>query len=521
MHISVVMNRRSICFILLGVLFSVPGFNSALANETGTAESGTSIKNSKPNIVFILSDDMGYGQPGFNGGKPGLTPEMDALAKQSVMMTQFYTHSVCAPTRAAFLTGRYAFRTWSDWRSEDFGKPSYLKKLGLTLAKNKAGENTRRIHALDTEERTIAEALKEAGYFTAILGKWHCGEWLKEHLPMGQGFDYQYGHYAWGIDYNTFLIPHNAPVPFHVYDWHRNQKPIQEKGYSTDLIAAEFERVIARQSKDKPFFIYVPFNAVHGPIDVVPRHTDKMTPREAALKCYDEAVGRILKAISKNGFAENTLVVCTNDNGGLTEESNRPYRGTKNTTFEGGVRVPCLIRWPDKIKAGSSNESMMHVVDFFSTFGQLAGYSTKQPRKLDSIDMSEALFESKPSPRTEIIFEVKGSVRYPTIRSGDFKLMGPELYNIKKDPYEKMNVADQHPELVARLREKLEAAGAERPPLGDKPLLMSPPLPFVYGEEENMNPPQWLIDHVKKYRALQPKSWPPGKTPWPQAPKTK
>ena len=114
--------------------------------------------------------------------------------------------------RAAFLTGRYAFRTWSDWRSEDFGKPSYLEKLGLQLAFNERGEATRRIHALDTNERTIAEALKEAGYYTAILGKWHLGEWLPEHLPMGQGFDYQYGHYAWGIDYYNKTIVHNAPA---------------------------------------------------------------------------------------------------------------------------------------------------------------------------------------------------------------------------------------------------------------------------------------------------------------------
>ena len=223
----------------------------------------------RPNIVLILSDDMGYSQPGFNGGNPELTPNMDRLAGESLKLTQFYTHSVCAPTRAALLTGRYAFRTWSDWRSEDFGKPTYLDRLGLTLPVNERGEETRRIHALDTDERTIAEALREAGYFTAIIGKWHCGEWLKEHLPMQQGFMHQYGHYAWGIDYNTFMIPHNAPVPFHVYDWHRNEQPIYEEGYSTDLIAAECERVLASQSSDKPFFIYVPFDAVHGPIDVV------------------------------------------------------------------------------------------------------------------------------------------------------------------------------------------------------------------------------------------------------------
>ncbi len=489
--------------------------------NSGSEKERVETASTRPNIVLILSDDMGYAQPGFTGGNKELTPNMDALAEQGVSLKQFYTHSVCAPTRAAILTGRYAFRTWSDWRSEDFGKPSYLAKLGLTLPNGPDGKTTRRIHALDTNERTVAEALKEAGYFTSIIGKWHCGEWLKEHLPMQQGFMHQYGHYGWGIDYNTYVIPHNAPVPFHVYDWHRNEQPIKQEGYATDLIAAEFESVIAQQKQDRPFFIYVPFNAVHGPIDVVPRHTDKFSARDAALKCYDEAIGRIVAAIEKNGFADNTLLICTNDNGGLTEESNRPFRGTKNTTYEGGVRVPCLMRWPEKIKSGTEANNMMHVVDLFATFVKLAGGTLEQKQKLDSLDQSDAIFNGAPSPRTEIIYDVTNCVRIPTIRSGDFKLMGERLYNIVKDPSEKENIAANHPDVVARLAKRLAEAGAERPPLGDKPLLMQPRLPYVYGMEENKNPPQWLIDSVDALRAKQPQSWPEGKTPWPQAPKDK
>lgn len=489
-----------------------------LAGGLASTAHAVDTERSRPNIVMILSDDMGYAQPGFTGGNPELTPNMDRLASQGMQLTQFYTHSVCAPTRAAFLTGRYAFRTWSDWRSEDFGKPSYLKKLGLTLPTNELGEQTRRIHALDTEERTVAEALQEAGYFTSIIGKWHCGEWLKENLPMQQGFQHQYGHYAWGIDYNTFLIEHNAPVPFHVYDWHRNEQPLQEEGYTTDLIAAEFERVLAQQSADRPFFIYVPFNAVHGPINVVPRHTDKFSARDAALKCYDEAVGRILEALDRQGFTEDTLVVCTNDNGGLTEESNRPFRGTKNTTFEGGVRVPTVMRWPGKTKAGSQSDGMMHIIDCFATFVTLASGSLEQDRKLDSLDMTDMLFAGKDSPRDEIVFEVSGSVRVPTIRKGDYKLMGDLLFNIRQDPSETTDIADQHPQLVRKLADRLKEVARERPPLGDKPLLMTPALPYIYGEEENRDPPAWLVQAVTEARRQQPQSWPPGKTPWPQAP---
>ncbi len=140
------------------------------------AQSEQRIAVTRPNIVLLLADDMGWADPGFHGGNPALTPNIDRLASQGMRMTRFYAHSVCSPTRAALLTGRYAFRTWMDWRSEDFGKPTYLKKLGLELAHNERGVPTRMIQGLDTRERTVAEALRDAGYFTAIVGKWHLGE---------------------------------------------------------------------------------------------------------------------------------------------------------------------------------------------------------------------------------------------------------------------------------------------------------------------------------------------------------
>jgi len=478
---------------------------------------------SRPNIVLILTDDMGWADPGFHGGDSKLTPNMDRLARESVQMTQFYTHSVCAPTRAALLTGRYAFRTWMDWRSEDFGKPSYLAKLDLKLAKNDRGEPTRMIHALDTKERTVAEALREAGYHTALIGKWHLGEWLPEHLPRGQGFDHHYGHYGWGIDYTNYTIPHNAPARFAVYDWHRNGEPLNEQGYATDLFANEAVRIISQQKQDRPFFLYVPFNAIHGPLEQIPRYRDKLDKRAAALKCLDDAVGQIVGAIDQYGFKDNTLLIFTNDNGGLRPEHNRPYRGTKNTTFEGGVRVPCLVRWPGKTEPGTKNDAMIHVVDLLPTFVNLAGASRKHPRPIDGMDMTAAIFDGEPSPRKEIVFEVAGSVRLPTIRSGDFKLMGEMLFNVADDPGESKDVAKQHPEVVRRLKARLAKLAAERPPLskvlGEKPLLMDPPLPYVYGREENRNPPAWLKRRVDAVRAKQPRSWPPGKTPWPQAPK--
>ncbi|MCM8535768.1 MAG: arylsulfatase [Lentisphaeraceae bacterium] len=476
----------------------------------------------QPNIVFILSDDMGWNEPSFNGGNKELTPSIDSLRNSGVNLTQFYVHAVCAPTRSAFLTGRYAFRTWSDWRSEDFGKPTYLAKLGMKLAVNEQGEETRRIHALATEERTVAEALKEVGYATSIVGKWHCGEWFPEHLPMGQGFMNQYGHYAWGIDYNNYTIPHNAPAKFAVYDWHRNQKPLYEQGYATDLIANETVRLISSHKErygKKPFFMYVPFNAVHGPLEDVPRYTDKYSKRHAALKCLDDAVGRIVGAVDQYGFGENTLVIFANDNGGLRDSMNAPYRGTKNTNYEGGVRVPCIMRWPKKLAAGSTNNELMHITDFYSTFVKLGGGSLVQERPLDGIDMSQVIFENKPSSRKEIVFEVSGSVRPPCILQGDFKLIGKELYNIKKDPSEKNDIAAQNPIIVKKLSILLDKYGKQRPPLKGMDVLMTPAQPWVYGQQENEHAPEWLKQAVQKVRDTQPKTWASGKTPWPQAPK--
>ncbi|MAS91921.1 MAG: hypothetical protein CMO55_01895 [Verrucomicrobiales bacterium] len=489
-----------------------------------TAKTAPEAKGSRPNIIFVMSDDMGWAQPGFNGGKATLTPNMDALAAEGMRLSEFYTHSVCAPTRAAFLTGRYSFRTWSDWRTEDFGKPSYLAKLGLELAHTESGEETRRIHALDTEERTIAEALKEAGYFTALLGKWHLGEWLPEHLPMGQGFDYQYGHYAWGIDYFSKTIVHNAPARFAVYDWHRNQKPVFEEGYATDLIAKEAVNVIeSRKGQDDPFFLYVAFNAVHGPLNPPPGFEgdteDPLAIRDAMLASLDTALGEIDQAIDDNGFRDNTLFIFTNDNGPVLEEMSAPFRGTKNTTFEGGVRQPAILRWPGHTEAGSTKDGLMFISDFFPTFITLAGGKHEQERPIDGIDMTDRLFgEANESPRNEIVYDVTGSVRVPTIRSGDYKLMGDMLFDIANDPSEKTDVADNYPEIVSKLSKRLEAIGAERPPLGDKPLLMDPPLPYVYGQEEQDETPEWLVKHVEAVRATQPTEWAPGETPWPKAP---
>lgn len=472
----------------------------------------------KPNIVFILSDDMGWSHPGFNGGDPRLTPNLDRLVKDGLLLKQFYVQSVCSPTRTAFMTGRYPFRTWMDWRSEDFGKSEFLDRLGLTLPKTADGVDTRRIHGLDPKERTLATALREAGYYTAISGKWHLGEWQKEHLPLQRGFDHQYGHYAWGIDYSTKMILHHTPAHFSVYDWHRNEEPLQEPGYVTDLITAEAERIIAAQDLDRPFFLYVAYNAVHGPLDHAPRYVKEFGVFGATLKIMDEGVGRILAALEDRNLTRNTLVIFSNDNGGLTEESNRPLRGKKDTNWEGGVRVPAILSWPGIFEPGAKSSGLMHMTDFYPTLIRIAGGSLEQELPLDGLDMTGMLLKRQPSPRDEIIFEVAGSVRVPAIRQGDYKLVGHELFNLTRDPNETTDIAVYHPQIVERLKSRLKQVSEERPPLGEMAALMVPPLPYIYGELENKNPPKWLIDAVEARRRQQPQTLPPGITPWPKPP---
>ena len=510
------MNRRDFLKnISLGAAAMVlPGCAWVLGKPSATGKSGR-----KPNFVLILVDDLGWMDIGCYGSTFYETPNIDRLASEGMRFIDGYAAcAVCSPTRAAVMTGRYPARVGvTDWiHCMDFkGSRTDAKQKGP--AEYVGGKKNKLLCPpnpfwMELDEVTIAEVLKPAGYTCCHIGKWHLGP--DAWYPDEQGFDLNIG----GCDYGQ--------PPSYFDPYHKNEKRPDiptlkghRKGeYLTDRESDEAVNFI-RRHKDKPFFLYIPFNAVHGPINRVPRYTDRYTAREAALKCLDDAIGRIVAALEKHGFADNTLLVFTNDNGGLTEKMNKPYRGTKNTTFEGGVRVPCIIRWPGRTKPGTVNNGMMFIADFFTTFITIAGGRHEQKLPVDSLDMTGMLFRGESSPRDEIVFEVSGSFRIPTIRKGDYKLMGKLLYNIKTDPYETTDIATQHPDIVKRLRARLLEVDAERPPLGDKPLLMEPPLPYVYGIEENANPPEWLKEAVDRIRATQPKEWAPGETPWPQAPK--
>ena len=435
----------------------------------------------KPNIVVILADDMGFADVGFNGGKQIATPNIDKLAAAGARLDQFYVQPVCSPTRAALLTGRYPMR-----HGLQVGVVRPWAQYGLPLA-----------------ERTLAQALKEAGYTTAITGKWHLGHFQPAYLPTRRGFDFQYGHYNGALDYFT----HERDGG---HDWHRNDQANYDEGYSTHLLAKAAVQFIkdSRQS----FFLYVPFNAVHAPHQVPDKYKTPYAqlpePRRTyagMLAAMDEAIGQILTALEEKGVRQNTLIVFSSDNGGPMPgrvTDNGPLRAQKGTLYEGGVRVAACIAWAGQIKPGSVVNAPLHIVDLYPTLLRLAGASLQQKLPLDGRDAWAAITQGKASPHTEILLNT--TPRTGAIRVGDWKLVlngkvnagegdgtedAPveplvELFNLASDPYEKQNLAAQQPAKVQELRARYDKLAAQAVPPKQKPKAPSFKSPKVWGEQQ-------------------------------------
>jgi arylsulfatase A-like enzyme len=412
----------------------------------------------------FLSDDMGWEQVGFTGGVEVKTPNIDRIAREGVALTQFYVQPVCSPTRACLMTGRYAWKNGGEIRP-----------------------TARSSHGMLRDERTIAEALREAGYATWMTGKWHLGEWFTDHLPTSRGFDHHYGQYGASIDSFT----HRRGE---VLDWHRNRKPVIEEGYSTFLLADECVRLIRAHDAAKPFFLYVPFNAAHAPHLAPEEYVRKyetlgrQAAQRAQVECMDIAVGRVMEAIREKGIDGRTLVMFTNDNGG-PHLKNGPYKGEKSAYHEGGIRVPAAMRWPGAIRPDTKTAAMLHVTDLFPTFCGLAGAVAERALPLDGRDAWAAIAKSGASPRKEIAHSTA------VLRDGDWKLIEEgtsyynwpnqplQLYDIERDPGETRNLASERPEIVKRLRERL-AHHKRFAREGEKIASIPNFPPAVYGEEE-------------------------------------
>lgn len=389
MNFTKIVPKLKLFAVLCVLAFYIPNSATAEPNEQAAA---------KPNILFILMDDLGYADCGFSGGKVINTPNLDKLASGGAVLESLYVQPVCSPTRAALMTGRYATRT---------GVYTVVRphaKWGLPLS-----------------ERTLASALKEAGYETAITGKWHLGEFDRAYLPTSRGFDHQYGHYFGALDYDTHLRDGS-------HDWYRDDKEVKEEGYTTHLLAREACKLIAEKDKSKPLFLYVPFNAVHGPLMVPESYLKPYSELKGLrqklagmLSAADEAIGQIIDALEKAGLRENTLIVFSSDNGGPKPGENTPLRGFKGSIYEGGVRAAGFVNWPGHIPSGVTIKQPMHTVDWYPTLVKLAGGSLNQDTPLDGKDVWPMLAEGKPSPHKAIL-----SVQTPeraAVRMGDWKLI--------------------------------------------------------------------------------------------------
>jgi len=362
-------------------------------------------------------------------------------------------------------------------------------------------------YGLPLQERTIAQALRAAGYSTAITGKWHLGNCDVAYLPTHRGFDHQYGHYVGAMDYFT-------KTRMGGYDWHRDDRTLREEGYTTNLIAAECRRIIAQHDPRQPLFLYVPFQAVHAPLEVPASYVapyahianKKRRTYAAMTTCMDDAVGQIVQALEQRGIRDNTLILFSSDNGGPERwgADNGPLRGQKGTLYEGGVRVPAFANWPGKLPASTVRDGLMHMVDWYPTLATLAGAALDQPLPLDGKNMWDMIANGGPSPRTEILHNLEPT--RAAIRVGDWKLVrhtpqaAPpkkknqrkgkkkargteriELFNMAQDPNETTNLADTQPEKVRQLLGRLKVYAAGAAPPKQTPMPQGFQAPAVWG----------------------------------------
>jgi arylsulfatase A-like enzyme len=320
---------------------------------------------------------------------------------------------------------------------------------------------------LKLEEQTLAQALRGVGYETAISGKWHLGEFEPAYRPTRRGFDHQYGLWFGMIDYFTHLRDG-------VLDWHRDDQPSEDKGYSTHLIAREACRIIREKIPDKPLFLYLPFNAVHGPHQVPQSYCEPYQNLKGVRRTYagmmsamDEAVGQVLAALDDKGIRDNTLIIFSSDNGGPAPgsvTSNGPLRAGKGTIYEGGIRVCACVNWPGHIPAGKTIDEPLHAVDWYPTLVKLTGATVDQKLPLDGLDIWPVLTGGAKSPHDALI--LCGTIRgEAAIRMGDWKLLvgankrqqgGDQLYNLAEDIGEKKDLAAERPEKVRELRARYD-----------------------------------------------------------------
>ncbi len=420
------------------------GVSTLLVAATTVAAANTAPP--KPNVIVILSDDMGYGDLGCHGCKDTRTPHIDSLAAAGIRCTSGYAaHSFCSPTRASLMTGRYQHRFGHEnnpkWDPAD-------DKLGLPLS-----------------EVTIADVMKDAGYATGAIGKWHLGAAPGLH-PNKRGFADYFGFLGGGHIY----LPDRKGGAEYQIPLMRNQENLDEKDYLTDAFSREAVAFIER-NKAKPFFLYLAYNAVHGPLQAPAKYLDRFETISdqnrrtyaAMLSAMDDGIGQILARLRELNIEENTLVFFLNDNGGPLEKNastNVPLRGAKGQLFEGGIRVPFIIRWKGVLKPGVYNEPVS-TIDLLPTIAAVCGAKVPSAAKLDGRDFMPHLLGQIKTPPHERLFWRMGGGNAWAVREGCWKLVhsrqeGPRLFDLKKDISEQHDLAAVEREVVDRLTRAYE-----------------------------------------------------------------
>jgi arylsulfatase A-like enzyme len=421
---------------------------------TGAAGRLRAAAESAPNVLLIVADDLGWADVGYHGSALR-TPNIDRLARGGAELHQHYVAPVCSPTRCALLTGRY----WS--------------RFGVN--------NPQATQAMPFGTVTLASALKARGYETCITGKWHLGS-LPEWGPRRFGFDHSYGALGGG----TGPWDHRYKRGPYTRNWHRDDEYVDERGHVTDLIAREAIGFLEARRR-APFFLYVPFTAVHHPLDE-PRkwleangHIEEQRRQYAAcVQHMDDAIGRLIATLEKNSLRRNTLVVFTSDNGGMGNPArdldaypgeyrngllgeNKPLRGHKGQVYEGGIRVPAFVNWPGRISP-SRVDAPLGVIDWLPTISKLAGFQSERDLKWNGQDIWPLLTRQARASARDLYWKGSGGRSF-AMRSGDWKLVvhnaadgngrSVELFNLGEDPYEERDRAASEPETVMRLNRLL------------------------------------------------------------------
>jgi len=407
----------------------------------------------KLNVVFILADDLGYGDLSSYGSPTIHTPNIDSIGKAGITFTQYYANAPeCTPTRSALMSGQYQQRFGGLECAIGIGNVGRYDEAIWLQKRDELG--------LPASAITMPRIFKDGGYDTAIIGKWHLG-YLPKFSPNRHGFDEFYGILGGNADYFTHKEESELPCFYH------NDKPIEEPGYMTDLLTRHAVAWLQERPKDKPFFLYLPYTAPHlpfqGPEDAGKPADDKSRDRyRSMIERMDRGVGEVLAQIERMGIQDHTLVIFTSDNGAIPAGSNVPLRGFKSSVWEGGIRMPCMARLPGAIQPGRKTTQVALGMDWMPTLLAASGVGAPAVKQMDGVDLWPVLTGKKAAFERTVFFRYKRlQARRKAVRSGDWKYVWDsgkdELHNLAEDPAEAKDLLTARPEIAGELKKKLEA----------------------------------------------------------------